>query len=372
MVVCTVPGPLTWIVSRACRGPRIEHSPIPRSFREMAEDGCYSVFLGGVIRRAPSAATATQGMPGELGLRDLAWQARTSGVHPAAVNMRTIAVGADDQGRLWAASSNGFDRGQRATLERLGITPFRSRVVCTQRRISSAACPGSRGSGRARGCPARPGSTTAWPNCRLPGSASAMSEIDDEIDRLAGRVDALSIRAKSALFRACARGLSPAFSAWNEGAENRDVRAETLVRALDQSLNFAVQGTVDPTTPRLLGDLGKLTPPGEAVRYRDATAAQDCWICLDVSIRVMVDPTFDAGPCAEYALEPVLRSASERLPGAIGSESARLGDIAILKDSSVRRALRFLRYAVTSLHAEPAPPRDLVEDLSRRATALMP
>src|SRR5439155_14567962 len=54
-------------------------------------------------------------------LTDLADEVRTSGLHPAAVNQRTIAVGADSEGSLFAGSSNGFDAGQRAALERLGI-----------------------------------------------------------------------------------------------------------------------------------------------------------------------------------------------------------------------------------------------------------
>jgi hypothetical protein len=47
---------------------------------------------------------------------------REAGLHPAARNHRTIAVGADSEGSLFAGSSNGFDAGQRAVLERLGIT----------------------------------------------------------------------------------------------------------------------------------------------------------------------------------------------------------------------------------------------------------
>ena len=46
---------------------------------------------------------------------------RQAGLHPASVNQRTIAVGEDINGQLFAGSSNGFDRGQRAAAEQFGI-----------------------------------------------------------------------------------------------------------------------------------------------------------------------------------------------------------------------------------------------------------
>ena len=64
------------------------------------------------------AATNTPASPK---LRDLAADVREAGLHPAARNNRTIAIGVDENGQLWAGSSNGFDAGQRAALERLGI-----------------------------------------------------------------------------------------------------------------------------------------------------------------------------------------------------------------------------------------------------------
>lgn len=54
-------------------------------------------------------------------LKQLADRVRGAGLHPAAINQRAIAVGMDSQGNLFAGSSNGFDAGQRAVLEWLGI-----------------------------------------------------------------------------------------------------------------------------------------------------------------------------------------------------------------------------------------------------------
>jgi hypothetical protein len=46
---------------------------------------------------------------------------RNAAAHPQARSRRTIAVGEDAEGRLHAGSSNGFDRGQRAAAESMGI-----------------------------------------------------------------------------------------------------------------------------------------------------------------------------------------------------------------------------------------------------------
>ena len=75
-------------------------------------------FARPVSGRAPAAAAAEAGPS----LRSLAGEVREAGLHPAARNNRTVAVGADEQGNLFAGSSNGFDRGQREALDRLGIT----------------------------------------------------------------------------------------------------------------------------------------------------------------------------------------------------------------------------------------------------------
>ena len=54
-------------------------------------------------------------------LQRLAQMIREAGKHKPAVNQRTIAVGQDASGNLYAGSSNGFDAGQREMAEKLGI-----------------------------------------------------------------------------------------------------------------------------------------------------------------------------------------------------------------------------------------------------------
>jgi hypothetical protein len=48
-------------------------------------------------------------------------QIRLAGTDPQSRDRRTFAVGKDDQGKLWAGSSNGFDKGQKAMCVQLGI-----------------------------------------------------------------------------------------------------------------------------------------------------------------------------------------------------------------------------------------------------------
>lgn len=45
------------------------------------------------------------------------------------MNQRTIAVGADESGNLFAGPSNGFDRGQRQAADSLGVTRVPIRTV---------------------------------------------------------------------------------------------------------------------------------------------------------------------------------------------------------------------------------------------------
>ena len=59
--------------------------------------------------------------PPRPALVNIAADIRTSGMHPAVRNQRTIAVGEDGSGALHAGSSNGFDAGQRAALQRHGV-----------------------------------------------------------------------------------------------------------------------------------------------------------------------------------------------------------------------------------------------------------
>jgi hypothetical protein len=57
----------------------------------------------------------------EQSLTSAAREINEAGIHPATRNQRTIVVGEDAAGNRYAASSNGFDKGQRAAADALGI-----------------------------------------------------------------------------------------------------------------------------------------------------------------------------------------------------------------------------------------------------------
>jgi RHS repeat-associated protein len=62
-------------------------------------------------------------------LTELAKQISESGDHFFSQTLRTVAVGEDSSGNLFAASSNGLDAGQQAKALELGVTPLNSSTV---------------------------------------------------------------------------------------------------------------------------------------------------------------------------------------------------------------------------------------------------
>jgi len=92
-------------------------------------------FLDNGIRSTPQPPT-----PNPTRLTDTADRIRTSGGHPAARNQRTIAVGEDGAGNLYAGFSNGCDAGQRAALETEGFGGFQAVVLFTPRRSCCVVC----------------------------------------------------------------------------------------------------------------------------------------------------------------------------------------------------------------------------------------
>lgn len=83
-----------------------------------------TLFVGEL--RAGEVAEGLRGageLPGGMiKLQGLAQEIRLAGTHPISRTRRTIAVGEDADGALFAGSSNGFDSGQRAAAARLGVT----------------------------------------------------------------------------------------------------------------------------------------------------------------------------------------------------------------------------------------------------------
>jgi hypothetical protein len=200
-----------------------------------------------------------------------------------------------------------------------------------------------------------------------------VTPLDTELDDLASKIRQLSTRAVVALFWASSSALLPEFEAW--AAHSGEQTEPVLRTALAVAQRFAVHGTEEPEAASLLAALEASTPSGVSTDEVSSTSAQDCWICGDVSIRVLVDQGYDAGPCIEYALEPVLSAASEALYGVsqIGSGGQEQEQVRmLLRHSKVAASLEFCRWATDFLNDRTAPTeRDLLL-LNSRASVLRP
>jgi len=198
-----------------------------------------------------------------------------------------------------------------------------------------------------------------------------MTPIDAELTELASRIESLSKRSLVGFFWACSGALLPEFQAW---AAHRGERTEPLLRfAMAAVHEFAAHGTEPPGAARLLAALEASTPAGDSSDDVSSTSAQDCWICADVGIRVLVDRGYDAGPAIEYALEPVISAASEDLYGVsqLGTSDEEEEQVrGLLQHRKVTAALEFCRWATDFLQDRPSPAEEDLTLISSRASVL--
>ncbi|MBB5960653.1 hypothetical protein FHS29_007281 [Saccharothrix tamanrassetensis] len=200
-----------------------------------------------------------------------------------------------------------------------------------------------------------------------------MTVYDEALDDFAERVDRLPRRAVAALFAACAAALVPEYRRW---AAHVGASAEPLAdRVLAAARGYATTGTAPSGVDTLLAEVEEATPPGESPDDYPSTAAQDCWICVDLAIRVIADPDHEPGTGIEYALEPIVQKATERVHGVteVGSgpdEDAQVA--AVLAEPDVAAALDFVTWATGHLAGRPDPTDADLAELDRRAGVLAP
>ena len=208
---------------------------------------------------------------------------------------------------------------------------------------------------------------------RADQESRAITAYDELLNDLIAEAETCSPRALAALFAACAQGLEPAYREWRSlrAPTTPDVLAEAVARARD----YAMTGEGGHDLPALLSLLEAGIPPGGSADTHSATAAQDCWICADTAIRLVVYPPFRPAPIVEYALEPVMQAVSERLLGVseIGGDAAERGEgDAILRDPQARAAIAFIRSSLERLAGAAAPDAALVSELTEGARVLAP
>ena len=200
-----------------------------------------------------------------------------------------------------------------------------------------------------------------------------LTSLDTLLEALAARIGRLSRRAVVGLFWSCAMALQPEYQEW---ATVRNVRTDRILReALTAARQFAAHGREPAGCRRLLDALEASAPAGESPDVVSATAAQDCWICADIAIRILVHDDYIAGPAIEYALEPTLQRASEELFGVsqVGSGPSENEQVeAILAHFPVSKAVDFLQWATDYLECRPSPSEDELDLLAGRAVVLTP
>jgi hypothetical protein len=202
-----------------------------------------------------------------------------------------------------------------------------------------------------------------------------VSSLDDILGDLSRGVSALSARAASAVFAASADALLPAYRAWAgvDDSNERRARIGALQRAIDVGFDLARTGASQADLPKLLRSLESITPD-KRLTTPSATAAQDCVVCADLAIRIHVEEGFACGPVIEYALEPVLLAAMQRVPPPTeDSPEDRLAIAdALLADPAVMAAVEFLWFAIMRLHTHPEPSLSTIEEMRTRAAVLLP
>lgn len=200
-----------------------------------------------------------------------------------------------------------------------------------------------------------------------------MTILDSELDELSDRIGALSRRAVSAFFVACGRALLVEYERW---AAHRGESHEDLLRlALAAAAGYAAGGTGILDGERLLAELVAATPPGDSPDAVSSTFAQDCWICADCAVRNAIDDAFDAGPCVEYALEPLIQTVSQHLFGCsqVGSSNEEEAQMhQLVSDARFSQAIDFCDWAIGRLTSNPEPSPAELDELTARASVLVP
>jgi hypothetical protein len=194
---------------------------------------------------------------------------------------------------------------------------------------------------------------------------------DARLERLEVGIGGLSSRAQAALFHTCAVALSPLYEAWAQAGGMEHV--PLLKQVIAHGRAYALGGALNESATRLLREMERAAPPGEAIGSVDSTLAQDAWICADASLRVVVQPASHPGDWLEYALNPLIVSVTEDLYGVaqLGSgEDDR--DRAVLGDPRVTAAIERLDWAVSELRGKDAVSERELSDLLEGLKVLVP
>jgi hypothetical protein len=158
-----------------------------------------------------------------------------------------------------------------------------------------------------------------------------------DVERLLRR---LTREQQCAVFLAASHALRTAHNQWATAAGKQEL-IDQLTTALRSSEQVLLSRDRRPEA--LLSYLEASTPaaPTDVAGF---TAAQDCWICLDTSVRGM-GSDFEPASASWHLLEPIFQAASERIfsYSDVGSAAQDAAESVVLRDASVSAALDAVR-----------------------------
>jgi hypothetical protein len=191
-----------------------------------------------------------------------------------------------------------------------------------------------------------------------------LSPFDSAIEILAGRIDSLARDLQIVFFACAAEALVPRYLDWcaDAGVEMRD---GLLLNALDESRRI-VGGYRSANGRSLLEQLAAAAPaePTDAAWF---TAAQDCWICADTSLRISVEG-YKAADATWFVLEPLFQKVSEDLFG-FSQASTEMQDESeelVLQNARLVAAIAAVDEAISIFSSGP-----ITDELVSRAASVL-
>jgi hypothetical protein len=177
-----------------------------------------------------------------------------------------------------------------------------------------------------------------------------VSPFEEAAAELRAEISALPHRDRCLLFLSASRALSNGHDRWADAAGRPDRIVERSALTAEAE-KFILRGEVPE--PGLLLDRIALNVPGEPTDVPEFTSGQDCWICLDTSVRGMVGG-YSPADAGWYLVEPIFQAVSQRLYGLtdVGSALQGTAEARILQDPLVVAALDAVRNAVGQLSDE--------------------
>lgn len=274
---------------------------------------------------------------------------------------------------MFAGSSNGFDRGQRAAAEARGVICVSCKKGAHAEENLMREVPDLKPVGTSKRSPCGPSAH----NCagqlanRGVGRDQIMEtktleslSLDEALDVLQSGMAGMSRRQQAAFFGVSGEALFPLYLQFVKQTGWGD--PDILRSAAHSALGFATGGEpIGESTNDLLTSIAAVTPDGERFDAPESTFAQDVAICIDAAVR-STDTSEEVNPAwIEYVLEPATIMASEEQTGYIDPGASAAGKewrATALKHPGLRTAFETCSELLRILKSkESVSPSDLAD-----------